>query len=417
VRTRDGKGLVVFDVEGVIIPKVRFLFFDVFGRMGPSPFVKGALFGLLYLVGLMSLKGSLRRIFRLLEGLPYERFISLFQAVPLMPEVEEVFRELREGGYKIAFISSGIPRVALRKLADRLGADYISGPEIGVAGGRLSGEVWGDVIEAGGKAAALERLIREEHLESHYRVSVADDRNNLPLYRLCDLNIGYNPDFILSFRADHVVKGGLSGIIPIIRGEPVVRERGLSKNALIRDAIHIGGFSVPIVCAYLAGPHLVALLILLVTLLYAASESMRMFGARLPIISDITSMAAGGSELQEFVTSPIFYALGMIIPLVAFPPPIGYASIAVLTLGDGFASILGRTLGRRNLPFNRDKTAEGSLGGLLLAFLGALLFIEPRGALVAASCGMLAEVLPLPLNDNMAIPLASGLALMALALA
>ena len=407
--------LIVFDVEGILIPKIRFLLFDVLWGIGLRSFVKGAFYGLLYLVGLTSLKGSLRRAFKLLEGFPYERFISLFQGVPLMPEVEDVFRELREGGFKTALISSGIPRVALQRLAERLGADYISGPEIGVSEGRLTGEVWGDVIEAEGKATALKKLLHEENLASYHRVAVADDRNNLPLFQLCDLKIGYNPDFILSYKSDYVVKGGLSGIIPIIKGESFTSGESFSRNIVLREVIHIGGFSVPLVCSYLVDRHLIALLIFLVALLYVTSETMRMLGVRLPIISDVTSMAAGDSELQGFVASPLFYALGIIISLVLFPEAISYTSIAVLTLGDGFASVFGRKLGRRNLPFNKNKTVEGALGGFLLALAGSLLFIGPYGALIASAAGMLAEVLPLPLDDNITIPLTSGLALMAVA--
>jgi dolichol kinase/phosphoserine phosphatase len=415
LRSGEENRLIVFDVEGILIPKIRFLLFDVFGGIGLRPFVKGAFYGLLYLVGLTSLKGSLKRTFKLLEGFPYERFISLFQGIPLMPGAEDVFRELREGGFKTALISSGIPRVALQRLAERLGADYISGPEIGVSEGRLTGEVWGGVIEAEGKATALKKLLHEENLASYHRVAVADDRNNLSLFQLCDLKIGYNPDFILSFKSDYVVKGGLSGIIPIIKGESFTSGESLSRNIVLREVIHVCGFSVPLVCSYLVDRHLIALMIFLVAMLYVTSETMRMLGIRLPIISDMTLMAAGDSELQEFVASPLFYASGIIISLVLVPESISYASITVLTLGDGFASLFGRKLGRRNLPFHKNKTVEGSLGGFLLALAGSLLFIEPYGALIASAAGMFAEVLPLPINDNITIPLTSGLALMAAA--
>lgn len=410
----DRNSLIVFDVEGILIPKVRFLLFEVFREIGLWPFVKGAFFGFLYLVGLISLKTSLKKTFKLLEGFSYDQFISLFQGVPLMPEVENIFKELKKGGFKTALISSGIPRVALQKLAERLEADYVSGPEIGVSGGRLSGEIWGDVIEAEGKAVALKKLLRKEDLASCHCVVVADDRNNLPLFRLCELKIGYNPDFILSYKADYVVKGDLSEIIPIIKGESAIRGGGFSKSIILREVIHLSGFSVPIICTHLVNHHMIASLIFLVTVLYTISETVRMFGIRLPVISEITMMAAGKSEFQEFVTAPIFYALGIIMSLIIFPEPIGYASIAVLTFGDGFASIFGRKFGRKPLSFNKNKTIEGSLWGFFLAFMGSLLFLDPYGALIASAGGMLAEVLPLPVNDNITIPLASGLALMAL---
>lgn len=404
--------IVIFDVEGVIIPKVRFLLFEIFGKVGFKPFFKAAFFGMLYQVGLLSLKDALKKIFRLLRGFAYERFISLFQGVPLMPEVEKVFTELKRGGFKIALISSGIPRVALEKLAGRLRVDYVSGPEIGVSEGRLTGDIWGDVLENEGKASALKKILNERGLSSHYRITVADDRNNLPLFKLCNLKIGFNPDFLLSYKSDYVVRGDLSEILPIINEVPKMRRGGsFSKKTIIREAIHISGFSIPLVCTYLNNCHTFAILISLFALTYFISENMRMFGRRLPAIYDVTKMAAGKTEFQEFVAYPLSYALGIIMSLTLFPAPISYVSIVVMTLGDGFASILGKKFGRRPLPVNKNKTIEGSIGGLLLSFIGSLIFVDPYRALAASFSGMLTEILPLPVNDNITIPLASGLTL------
>jgi dolichol kinase/phosphoserine phosphatase len=408
--------LAVFDVEGVLIPKARFLLFEVFMGFGVRSFVRALFYGFLYFVGLRSLKESLKKMYGLLSGLSYERFIHMFQEVSLMPDADRVFEELRKDGFKIALISSGIPRIALQDLAKRLGADFVSGVELGVSEGRLTGEAWGEVIEDGGKALALKELVKDSGMSHIYCVSISDDGNNVPLFPLCDLNIGYNPDYIVSRRADYAVKGDLSEILPLMRGEQTHRGRGPTVDSLLREAIHIGGFAVPIVSEHLVDRHLIAALILIVAALYLTSETLRMLGKRVPVISDITRMAAGRSEFQEFVTSPVFYAIGITLALLAFPGPIAGASIAVLTLGDGFASILGRRYGRRRIPFNKNKAIEGTMGGLFFAFLGALIFVDPFKALVASAVGMLVEVVPLPLNDNLTIPLASGLSLMALTL-
>ncbi len=408
-----GDRLVIFDVEGVLIPKVRFILFDVAGRMGFQTFVKAAFFGLLYETGLISLKTALKRLYKLLEGMPFEELISIFREVPLMPNVREVLRELKESGFKIAMISSGLPRIALDELAGRLGVDYASGLEIGISGGHLTGEIWGDVIEHEGKAVILKNILERRRPSFSYCVVVADDRNNLPIFPLCNLRIGYNPDFILSYKSDHVVKGDLSGIIPIIISKGRVEEgsRRLSKSDLLREAIHIGGFSVPFICTYLLDRYILALLIFLVTLLYALSELQRMRGGLLPIFSYITQKASGEPEFHEFIASPIFYAFGIILTLLIFQPPVSYVSITVLTLGDGCAALFGKQFGRKRFPLNKGKRLEGSICGFISAFLGSLLFINPIGALVASAVGMTVETLPMPVNDNIVIPIASGLAL------
>jgi len=407
--------LIVFDVEGVIIPQIRFLLFEVVGRMGTWPFIKAAFFGLLYQIGLVSLKKTFKKIYGLLRGLPYERLLYIFQRVPLMPGVQQVFKELKEDEFKIALISSGIPRIVLERLAERLGADYVSGLEIGLSQGRLTGEIWGDVLELEGKSIALKKILNDEGLSPCYCIGVADDRNNLPMFQLCNLKIGYNPDFILGYKSDYAVKGDLSGIVPIIKGGHVKKgSHGLYMSSIPREIIHISGFFVASVGMTFVNRYAIAFLIFLVAMLYMVSETGRMFGVCLPLISSITLIAARRSEIQEFVAAPIFYALGLIMSLTLFPEPIGYVAVAVLTLGDGFASVFGIKFGQRRVPFNKSKKLEGTIGGFSFAFLGSLLFIDPLRALIASAVGMVVEILPLPLNDNVTMPLASGLTLMAL---
>ena len=404
--------LIVFDVEGVLIPKERFIFFKVAGKKGLQVFLTAALFGLMYEIGLMSLKKSLKKIYGLLKGFRFDQFMSLFEEVPLKPGVEETFKKLKEDGYRIALISSGIPKVALQNLGKRLRADYVSGLEMGVSDGLVTGEIWGDVIEPEGKAAALRRIIEDNGLTAYYCIGVADDRNNLSMLRLCDLKIGYNPDFLLSLKSDFATRGELSSIIPLVEGEYTqTSSHYLSRTTDIREAIHISSFLIPFVCMYLLNRYIVALLVLVMATVYMISEVERMFGTNLPLFTSVTMLATRKSEYQEFVTSPIFFALGIALPLVVFPEPIGYVSVTILTLGDGFASIFGQKFGTIQIPFNKLKYLEGTLLGFLLAFLGSLRFVHPFGAVIASAVGMFVESLPLPLNDNLTIPLVSGLAL------
>jgi dolichol kinase len=141
------------------------------------------------------------------------------------------------------------------------------------------------------------------------------------------------------------------------------------------------------------------------------SEVARLRGINFPILSTITWRTANKPELYEFATAPIFFALGIVFSLIIFSAPISYASIAILTLGDGFASIFGKKIGSVTFSFNKGKNVEGSIFGFLFASVGAMLFVGPVKAFMGAAVGMLIESLPLPISDNLAIPLASGLML------
>ena len=404
--------LIVFDVEGVLIPKRRYLLFETVRKVGLWGFIRIIVMGVLYEIGLLSLESTLRRIFMMLRGLTVDEVFQLYKKVPLMPSAKEVFERLNRAGYKTALISSGLPTLFVEDLATRLNADYAFGLELETANGHLTGVIGGDVLKPGGKAIVLKKILEKEDLSSQDCVVVADDRNNLPMFSLCTLRVGYNPDFILSAKSDFVVKDDLSEILPIITENMLqVSSPAIPRSESLRETIHIGSFLLPFVCIYLLGNYLVSLLILLLTLLYIISEVARLRGINFPVLSTVTWRAANRPELYEFATAPIFFALGIVFSLIIFPAPIGYTSIAILTLGDGFANIFGRKFGSVTFPFNKGKNVEGSIFGFLFASVGAMLFVDPVKAFVGAAVGMLVECLPLPISDNLAVPLASGLVL------
>jgi len=214
---------------------------------------------------------------------------------------------------------------------------------------------------------------------------------------------------VLRVKADNVVTGRLSGILPIIDGKP--KQRSLpSKNDVLRETIHASGFFVPVL-AGLIGITAVALLICVVSALYFLSELYRMNRKNLPIISTITRHAASQAELYEFAAAPLYFAIGILITLLLFPAPVSSATIAIFALGDSTASLFGGLISKKPLPFNKGKTLAGSLVGFFFAFLAALFFVSPALALIGAAVAMTVESLPLPVNDNVLIPLYTGLAL------
>lgn len=410
---QNTKKLVVFDVEGIIIPKNRYLLFEISRKVGFIGFIKIILLGAFYETGLLNLESTMKKIFLMFNGISEKEADRLYKQIPLIPGVEEVFESLKKRGYITALISSGLPSTAVKDLAQKLGSKYAYGLETESINGRLTGVIRGDVLKSGGKAIVLKRILEKEDLTSKECVVVADDRNNLSMFPLCGLRIGYNPDFVLSIKSDFVIKGALTEILKPITGEHLENShKKISKRGGIREIIHIGSFFISFVSIYLIGNNLTSFLILLVALIYTISEVARVHGKNLPVFSSITLNAVNKTELYEFATAPINFALGIAFSFLIFPEPIRYLAVTTLTLGDGFAHIFGMKFGKHRLPFNKGKNLEGSIFGFLFAFLGALLFIDPIKALIATAFGMIIEALPLPLNDNLTIPIATGLILL-----
>lgn len=402
----ERRKLVVFDVEGVLIPRRRNLFFEVGRNLRFSQFARMVLFGLLYELGLISLKSAMKQVFRVFKGLSADELLQIFKQVPLLPDVREVFEKLSSTEWKTALISSGLPTFVVRDLASTLGADYAFGFELETKDAVVTGEIWGDAIEHDGKLAILKRILKTEGLTPKDCIVVADDRNNASIMLPKMLKIGYNPDFIIRMKADYVVIGYPLEILSIIQGQPKTR-RLPSKNDVLREIIHASGIAIPVLSS-LVGSYTIASFILFVTAFYIISEVTTIKKRSLPVFSSITRHAATPEELYEFRAAPVFFALGILLTLLLFPRSASNAAIVIFALGDSTASIFGKMFGRRTIPFNKGKTLEGSLIGFVFAFLAAAFFVDPFMAASGAAVAMFIESLPLPVNDNLVLPLATG---------
>lgn len=399
--------LVVFDVEGVLIPKNR-LYFEIGRTLKFVALLKILFFGFLYQIGALPLKHALGKIFCTMTGVNIAVFDQILNRLPLMPGAEEVFAFLKAQGSKTALVSSGLPTFLVQKLAAFLGADYAFGIEVGLNGDALTGEIWGDPVEPKGKLLVLKKIVELEGVTLEECAVVADDRNNVSLFLERVRKIGYNPDFIIRAKADFVVNGSLSNVLSALSSK--AKASTLSAKELLRESIHASGFLIPIL-ALLFGQFVTALFICSTIAVYIISEFGRLRGKNFPVISQITRFAASQSELCEFAFAPLYFAFGILITLLIFPHPANSAAIAIFSLGDSTASIIGCVLPKKFLPLNRGKTLTGTLGGFLFAFLAGLAFVHPWLALIGAATAMTVEYLPLPVNDNLLMPVCTGLVL------
>jgi uncharacterized protein (TIGR00297 family) len=127
----------------------------------------------------------------------------------------------------------------------------------------------------------------------------------------------------------------------------------------------------------------------------------------------------------------ILYPLAVLLLILAFHQRLEVAAAAwgILAFGDGMASIVGMTLGRRKLSWNPRKSWAGTLAYVFFGTIAAtvLLIWTPRdhhyalgfALAVCFATSVLAaalESLPQGLDDNIGVPLVSGLFLLGLVL-
>ena len=109
-------------------------------------------------------------------------------------------------------------------------------------------------------------------------------------------------------------------------------------------------------------------------------------------------------------TGATYILLSVCFTVALFAKPIAIAALAFIMVGDTFAALIGRRFGRHRFG---NKSIEGSsaclVGTLLVAFITPQLAISVAvfGALVAT----VVEALPLKIDDNLSVPLISGLAM------
>jgi len=125
-------------------------------------------------------------------------------------------------------------------------------------------------------------------------------------------------------------------------------------------------------------------------------------------------------ELKQ-VSGNTYFVLGMVFVVFFFPKPIALMGVLFLAIGDPLAAIVGTLYGRTQLI--GKKSLEGALANFAGSFLAAVILgvacfhLSSLNALVLATVGafasVLAELLPLPVDDNFSIPVLSAISLAA----
>lgn len=178
----------------------------------------------------------------------------------------------------------------------------------------------------------------------------------------------------------------------------------LIAKELFRKSIHLCGSLIPFLLKYFYAPVLILLSLVLV--IYIFSETARRKGMHVPLISDITSIAARKRDENKFVLGPVTLTLGILLTALIFKPIPASIGIYALTFGDGLASLAGKLFGRIQIPYAQGKTVAGSFACFTAIFISSFLVCKNAVvSLILAAVGMLIEVLPLKDFDNLIIPL------------
>lgn len=86
------------------------------------------------------------------------------------------------------------------------------------------------------------------------------------------------------------------------------------------------------------------------------------------------AMAREEDYIHGYLMGPLIYILAVMVCVGFYPPYIAAASFAIMAFGDGFATIVGKTVGNHRYSFSH-KSLEGSLGFLVCGFVMTLVIL------------------------------------------
>jgi acyl phosphate:glycerol-3-phosphate acyltransferase len=178
-----------------------------------------------------------------------------------------------------------------------------------------------------------------------------------------------------------------------------------------RNLYHIfGGLIIAIPALFLPGIFIIIFLAVL-TFLALSFELVRLrIGAiNTWFLGFFHSMAKAGETTS--LTGTTYMLMASLASFILFPKNVAALAVAFLAIGDSLAGIVGRSIGKRQIL---GKTIEGDLTcffscavtGMVFYFAG--ISIAWPIILIGAFTASLSEAMPIPINDNLTMPLLSG---------
>lgn len=157
---------------------------------------------------------SLRRRLALLKGLDENALVRVYdERLRLSPGAGRLLAQAKNLGIKTLLVSGGFTQITDR-LKTRLGLDYTYSNTLGVANGKLTGEVLGRIVNADAKRDELQRVRDLLGLQRAQIIGMGDGANDLKFLAECGVSIAYRAKPVVRDQTTHALNQvGLDGIL------------------------------------------------------------------------------------------------------------------------------------------------------------------------------------------------------------
>jgi phosphoserine phosphatase len=124
------------------------------------------------------------------KGMDAEMLYGLFREVPYAKNAAKAVRILKEKGFKLAAVSTGIQFIVDR-IKEELAFDYAIGNRLKVRKGKLTGGVTISVRHLG-KGMVLREVLRRFRVPANRLIVVGDSEGDLPMMKMAGYSIAFN---------------------------------------------------------------------------------------------------------------------------------------------------------------------------------------------------------------------------------
>ena len=170
--------------------------------------------------GEIDYRESLRQRLALLAGLEARVLARVFgERLLLSPGARELLEACQNAGLRTAILSGGFTYFTER-LRIELGFDFATSNELEISGGKLTGRVVGDIVDASAKAHHLARLTDELGLKKDQVIACGDGANDLMMMAQAGLSVAFRAKPATRAKADVAINfGGLDSLLNLFDNE------------------------------------------------------------------------------------------------------------------------------------------------------------------------------------------------------
>ncbi len=185
---------------------------------------------------------------------------------------------------------------------------------------------------------------------------------------------------------------------------------------LLRKAVHLGSVVIPVAAVFVDKQVLVpvilaaAVTLLIIDVLKVKHKPFKRF------FLAVFGKMLREREVEGGMTASTIVMASSALTLLLFRTEIAITALVFLSVGDSFAALIGRHFGTIKLV--GERTLEGSLAALNACLFASVILISlnpllgwklsPISLLAGSFAAALAELLNLPLDDNLRIPIIAG---------